>query len=63
MTNALKIISVLLTYPSADLQAAIPEIEELNIGHAIVGRAVFVGLAAAVREIRSEMDRARGGGR
>lgn len=43
--------------------AAIPEIEELNIGHAIVGRAVFVGLAAAVREIRSEMDRARGGGR
>ena len=27
MTNALKIISVLLTYPSADLQAAIPEIE------------------------------------
>lgn len=43
--------------------AAIAEIEELNIGHAIVGRAVFVGLAAAVREIRSEMDRARGGGR
>ena len=27
MTNALKIISVLLTYPSADLQAAVPEIE------------------------------------
>jgi len=39
--------------------AAIPEIEELNIGHAIVGRAVFVGMRDAVREIRHEMDRAR----
>lgn len=40
--------------------AAIPEIEELNIGHAIVGRALFVGMRDAVREIRREMDRARG---
>lgn len=40
--------------------SAIPEIEELNIGHAIVGRALFVGLADAVREIRREMNRARG---
>jgi pyridoxine 5-phosphate synthase len=39
--------------------AAIPEIEELNIGHAIVGRAIFVGLAGAVREIRQAMDDAR----
>ncbi|WP_411280824.1 pyridoxine 5'-phosphate synthase [Gemmatimonas sp.] len=39
--------------------AAIPEIEELNIGHAIVGRAIFVGLAEAVREIRQAMDDAR----
>lgn len=39
--------------------AAIPEIEELNIGHAIVGRAIFVGLDAAVREIRHAMDDAR----
>jgi len=39
--------------------AAIPEIEELNIGHAIVGRAIFVGLADAVREIRVAMDAAR----
>ncbi len=39
--------------------ATIPEIEELNIGHAIVGRAIFVGLAEAVREIRSAMDQAR----
>ena len=39
--------------------AAIAEIEELNIGHAIVGRALFVGIGDAVREIRREMDRAR----
>jgi pyridoxine 5-phosphate synthase len=39
--------------------AAIPAIEELNIGHAIVGRAIFVGLDAAVREVRAVMDRAR----
>ena len=32
--------------------AAIPEIEELNIGHSIVSRAIFVGLAEAVREMR-----------
>jgi pyridoxine 5-phosphate synthase len=41
--------------------AAIPEIEELNIGHSIVSRAVFVGLAASVREMRAAMDRARKG--
>jgi len=40
--------------------AAIPEIEELNIGHAVIGRAVFVGLAEAVRELRAAMDEARG---
>ena len=39
--------------------AAIPAIEELNIGHAIIGRSVFVGLEAAVREIRARMDEAR----
>ena len=39
--------------------AAIPEIEELNIGHSIVSRAVFVGLDAAVREIRTAMNGAR----
>ena len=31
----------------------IPEIEEVNIGHSIVSRAIFVGLAEAVREIRA----------
>jgi pyridoxine 5-phosphate synthase len=41
--------------------AAIPEIEELNIGHAIVGRAIFIGLAEAVREMRMAMDAAQRG--
>jgi pyridoxine 5-phosphate synthase len=39
--------------------AAIHEIEELNIGHSIVSRAVFVGLVEAVREVRRAMDAAR----
>jgi pyridoxine 5-phosphate synthase len=39
--------------------AAIPEIEELNIGHSIVSRAVFIGLEGAVREMRLAMDAAR----
>ena len=39
--------------------SAIPEIEELNIGHSIVSRAVFVGIAEAVREMRAVMDVAR----
>jgi pyridoxine 5-phosphate synthase len=39
--------------------AAIPEIEELNIGHSIVSRSVFVGIATAVREMRAVMDVAR----
>ena len=39
--------------------ARIPEIEELNIGHSVVSRAIFVGLATAVRELRDVMDSAR----
>lgn len=39
--------------------AAIPEVVELNIGHAIVGRAVLVGMEAAVREMRAMLDSAR----
>ncbi len=39
--------------------AAIPTCEELNIGHAIVGRALFVGLTEAVAEMRRAMDAAR----
>lgn len=41
-----------LTYENVSAVAAIPEIEELNIGHSIVSRAVFVGLDRAVREMK-----------
>ena len=40
--------------------AALPQIHELNIGHSIVARAVFVGLEAAVREMKAAMLAARG---
>jgi pyridoxine 5-phosphate synthase len=42
--------------------AAIPEVRELNIGHFLVGEAIFVGLEQAIREMRRIMDAARGGG-
>jgi pyridoxine 5-phosphate synthase len=48
-----------LTVANVGPVAAIPEQEELNIGHSIVSRALFVGLGAAVREIRAAMDAAR----
>ena len=40
-----------LTYQNVQPVAAIPEIEELNIGHSIVSNAVFWGLEAAVRRM------------
>jgi len=40
-----------LTYQNVIPVAAIPEIEELNIGHSIISRAVFTGLEEAVREM------------
>jgi len=48
-----------LTYDNVGPIAAIPEIVELNIGHFLVGEALFIGLAAAVRKMRHAMDRAR----
>jgi pyridoxine 5-phosphate synthase len=48
-----------LTTANVGPVAAIPEIEELNIGHHVIARAIFVGLDAAVRELRSAMDAAR----
>ena len=39
--------------------AAIPEIRELNIGHFLVGEAIFSGLDAAIRRMRALMDQAR----
>jgi pyridoxine 5-phosphate synthase len=49
-----------LTLANVGPVAAIPEVAELNIGHAIVARAVLVGLAAAVREMKAAMQAARG---
>ncbi|HET7633009.1 MAG TPA: pyridoxine 5'-phosphate synthase [Gemmatimonadaceae bacterium] len=48
-----------LTLANVGPVAALPACEELNIGHAIVTRAVFVGIAEAVREMRRAMDAAR----
>ncbi|HWO88070.1 MAG TPA: pyridoxine 5'-phosphate synthase [Gemmatimonadales bacterium] len=48
-----------LTRDNVGPVAALPHCEELNIGHSIVSRAVFVGLAEAVREMRERIDRAR----
>jgi pyridoxine 5-phosphate synthase len=48
-----------LTTANVGPVAAIPEVEELNIGHHVVSRAIFVGLEAAVRELRRAMDAAR----
>jgi pyridoxine 5-phosphate synthase len=48
-----------LSYENVKPVAAIPEIEELNIGHAIVGRAVLVGMERAVREMRELLEKAR----
>jgi pyridoxine 5-phosphate synthase len=50
-----------LSYDNVGDIAAIPQIVELNIGHAIVSRAVFDGLAVAVSEMKRLMTEARGG--
>jgi pyridoxine 5-phosphate synthase len=50
-----------LHYHNVHPVAAIPEIVELNIGHAIVARALIDGMAAAVREMKALMDAARSG--
>ena len=48
-----------LTYENVGPVAALPGVEELNIGHSIISRAVFVGIERAVREMRERIDRAR----
>lgn len=50
-----------LAYESVGPIAAIPELAELNIGHFLIGEAIFVGLDVAVCEMRRRMDVARGG--
>jgi pyridoxine 5-phosphate synthase len=48
-----------LTYENVQPIAAIPQLAELNIGHYLVGEAIFVGLETSVRRMRELMDAAR----
>ncbi|MBE7200614.1 MAG: pyridoxine 5'-phosphate synthase [Parafilimonas terrae] len=49
-----------LTTDSVGPVAAVTEIRELNIGHALIADAIFVGLPQAIRDMRAAMERARG---
>ena len=48
-----------LNYDNVGVIAAIPEIRELNIGHFLMGEAMFIGLEAAIKKMRKMMDRTR----
>jgi pyridoxine 5-phosphate synthase len=48
-----------LTYDNVQAVAAIPQLAELNIGHYLIGEAIFTGLESAVRRMRELMDAAR----
>jgi pyridoxine 5-phosphate synthase len=48
-----------LDYASAETIAALPQVVELNIGHFLIGEAVFVGLAETIKAMRAAMDRGR----
>lgn len=48
-----------ITFDSVKPVAAIPEIVELNIGHFLVGEAIFTGLETAIKTMRTLMDEAR----
>ena len=48
-----------LTYDTVQPVAAFPELRELNIGHFLVGEAIFLGLGPAITEMRRLMDAAR----
>jgi len=50
-----------IDYESVRAIAAIPEFAELNIGHFLIGEAIFVGLASAIQRMRALMDDARAG--
>jgi pyridoxine 5-phosphate synthase len=49
-----------LTFDNVGPIAAIQQIVELNIGHFLIGEAIFVGLDASIREMRRLMDIGRG---
>jgi pyridoxine 5-phosphate synthase len=48
-----------LTFDTVGPVAAIPQLVELNIGHFLIGEAIFSGLDSAIRRMRSSMDKAR----
>jgi pyridoxine 5-phosphate synthase len=48
-----------IDYETVAAVAAIPELAELNIGHFLIGEAIFTGLEPAIRRMRSLMDIAR----
>ena len=50
-----------LTYDTVGAVSAMPQVVELNIGHFLVGEAIFVGLERAVRRMRELMDEGRMG--
>jgi pyridoxine 5-phosphate synthase len=49
-----------LTFDNVIPVAAIPQVAELNIGHFLIGEAIFTGLEASVARMRAMMDEARG---
>ena len=51
-----------LSFDTVQPIAAIASIAELNIGHFLVGEAIFIGLEAAIKQMRGLMDLARSGG-
>jgi pyridoxine 5-phosphate synthase len=52
-----------LTFDNVAPVAALRQVRELNIGHFLVGEAIFVGLDAAIRRMRAAMDAVRSAGR
>ena len=50
-----------LNYDNVGPVAAIPEVVELNIGHFLVGEAIFIGLAESIHRMRAILDAVRGG--
>ena len=48
-----------LDYSTAATISRLPQIVELNIGHYLIGEAIFVGLGESVRRMRASMDGAR----
>jgi len=49
-----------LTYDNVEPIAAIPQLAELNIGHFLIGEAIFLGLDESIARMRAHMDAARG---